>query len=101
MKRENPMPNICWFDRAFWVWLRRFWSNWANALIIVQPETVVNWHKQGYKLYWNAISRKGRRRGRLRKDKEICDMIRQMALENGWRAPRIHAELHMLGLRNS
>lgn len=97
LKRENPRPRIRWFDRVFWVGLRRFWSNWANALIIVQPETVVHWHRQGYKLYWNAISRKGKRRGRPRKDKEIRDLIRQMALENGWRAPRIHAELLMLG----
>jgi len=98
LKRENPRPNIRWFDRAFWVGLRRIWSNWINALIIVKPETVVSWHKQGYKLYWNAISRKGRRRGRPRKDREIRNLILQIARENStWGAPKVHAELLMLG----
>ena len=98
LKRENPRPNIRWFDRAFGVGLRRIWSNWINALIIVKPETVVRWHKQGYKLYWNAISKRGKRRGRPRKDKEIRDLIRQIARENpSWGAPKVHGELLMLG----
>ncbi len=97
LKRENPKPKIRWFDRAFWVGLRSFWLNWINALIIVKPETVVGWHKQGYKLYWNAISKRGKRRGRPCKEKEIRDLIRKMAMENNWRAPKIHAELLKLG----
>ena len=98
LKRENPRPNIRWFDRAFWVGLRSFWLNWINSLIIVKPETVVGWHKQGYKLYWNAISRRGKRRGRPRKDKEIRDLIRRIARENpSWGAPKVHGELLMLG----
>jgi transposase InsO family protein len=97
LKRENPRPKIRWFDRAFWVRLRSIWSNWINALIIVKPETVVGWHRQGYKLYWNAISMRGKRRGRPRKEKEIRDLIRKMAMENDWRASKIHAELLMLG----
>ncbi len=97
LKSENPRPKISRFDRIFWVWLRRLWPRWKNALIIVQPETVVVWHRKGFKLYWNAISKKGKRRGRPRKDMEIRDLIRRMASENTWRAPRIHAELLKLG----
>ena len=98
LKRENPRPKTRWSDRAFWVGLRSFWSNWINALIIVKPETVVSWHRQGFKLYWNAISRNGKRRGRPPKEKEIRDLIRRIARENpSWGAPKVHGEMLMLG----
>lgn len=39
-------------DRLFWVWLSRLWSSWRSVLIIVEPNTVVRWHRQGFKFYW-------------------------------------------------
>jgi len=39
-------------DRVFWTWLTRLWPKWRSALIIVKPETVIRWHRQGFRLYW-------------------------------------------------
>jgi putative transposase len=66
-------------------------------LVIVKPDTVVRWHRAGFKLYWNWISRRGRRTGRPTIDAEIRNLIRKMASENGWGAPRIDGELKMFG----
>lgn len=95
LKQKRPRPSLSDIDRLFWVTLQRFWSNWTNALIVVKPETVTRWHRQGFKYFWRWKSRK---RGRPRTDREIRVLIRRMATENGWRAPRIHAELLKLGL---
>ena len=40
-------------DRLLWVWLSRTWSQWRSALLIVKPETVIAWHRKGFRLYWN------------------------------------------------
>ena len=96
-KAKGKRPRICASDRAFWVVLRRFWSRWTDALVIVKPHTVVRWHRAGFRWYWRWISRRRRRAGRRRVRSEIRDLIRQMAFENGWGAPRIHDELRMLG----
>ena len=78
--------------------MRRIWSKWINTLIIVKPETVVKWYRQGFKLYWNAISRRGKRRGRPRVLSEVQELICRIARENtSWGAPRIHGELLKLG----
>ena len=97
-KARSKRPRIGPADRAFWVVLRRLWARWADALAIVKPETVVRWHRASFRLYWNWISRRGSRRGRPRVDADVRDLIRQMACENGWGAPRIQGELTMLGL---
>jgi len=47
LKRKNPRPRLSQWDRLFWVALRRFWSRWAEALVVVKPETVVSWHRAG------------------------------------------------------
>ena len=97
-KRGHPRPRISCGDRGFWVLLRRIWSKWIDTLIIVKPDTVVKWHKRGFKLYWKVISRRGKRRGRPRASIEIRELIHRIALENlSWRAPRIHGELLKLG----
>jgi transposase InsO family protein len=97
-KLKHPRPRISCLDRGFWVLLRRIWSKWINVLINVNPETVVKWHRQGFKLYWKTISRRGKRKGRPRVSIEIRELIRRIALENlSWRAPRIHGELLKLG----
>jgi transposase InsO family protein len=84
-------------DRLFWVWLSRVWTDWKSVLVIVQPETVVRWHREGFRLYWKWKSRAGKV-GRPKVEKEVQDLIRQMSKEDAtWGAPRIQAELHLLG----
>jgi len=98
LKRQHPNPRLGLFDKLFWVIARRFWSEWKNALIIVTPDTVVRWHRAGFRMYWNFISRVRKRVGRKRVSKEVRDLIFQMAFDNPtWGAPRIHGELLMLG----
>ena len=96
MKTKKSRPKLTNADRAFWVFLQRKWPRWREALIVVQPATVVRWHRRGFKAYWRRKSRK-RRPGRPRTAREIRDLIRRMARENGWGAPRIHGELLKLG----
>jgi hypothetical protein len=80
------------------VWLRRLWKRWKDALIFVEPETVVIWHKKGFKLYWKLISQRGKKKGNNPINKKIKRLIRRMANENPtWGAPRIHGELLKLG----
>jgi hypothetical protein len=67
-------------------------------LILVQPETVVRWHKAGFNLYWTWLSRHRNRAGRKRVSKELRELTFHMVAENPtWDAPRIHGELKMLG----
>src|SRR5713226_3533790 len=78
--------------------VRRFWSGWLQSLIAVTPETVVRWHRAGFRLYWKLISRVRRPIGRRQTSKEARELIFRMIVENPtWGAPRIHGELLMLG----
>ena len=45
-------PRLRKRDRIFWVWLSRMWAGWRTVLVIVQPDTVIRWHRQGFRLYW-------------------------------------------------
>jgi putative transposase len=95
---RQPRPRLSGHDRLFWVILRRFWSDWRGALVIVQRETVVGWHRAGFKLYWKWISRAHARAGRKPTAKALRELIFRMVVENStWGAPRIHGELKMLG----
>jgi hypothetical protein len=51
-KRKQARPKLRNLDRIFWVVLRRLWLGWTDALIIVRPETVVSWHRAGFRLFW-------------------------------------------------
>ncbi len=83
-------------DRVLWVWLSRLWPAWRSALVIVKPETVIHWHRQGFRLFWRW---KSRRLGRPDAGREIRELIRKMCLSNPtWGAPRVHGELPKLGL---
>src|SRR5262249_40871452 len=85
-------------DRCLWVWLSRLWSRWRSALIIVKPETVIGWHRQGFQWYWTWKIRHGRS-GRPRVSRETRDLIRTMSRDNPiWGAPRIHGEVLKLGI---
>jgi transposase len=100
LKRRRPRPRLCTPDRLFWVVLRQLWSRWAEALIIVNPDTVVGWHRTGFRLYWRWRSRP--RGGRPRITEEIRALIRHLAQENpDWGAPKIHGELQKLGFAMS
>lgn len=52
-------PRLSPLDRTFWVVLAHFWPRWRSALVFVQPETVVRWHRQGFRRYWRSISTPG------------------------------------------
>lgn len=96
-ERTAKRPRLRKRDRLFWTWLARLWPGWKSVLIIVQPGTVVRWHRQGFKLYWRWKS-KLRKVGRPKIDAEICDLIQRMSRENSsWGAPRIQSELALLG----
>lgn len=96
LRHHGQRPRLTNADRWFWVLLSRTVSNWRHMLHIVQPETVVRWHWQGFRYYWRW---KSRGRGRPKIDCQLRDLIRQMSRANPlWGAPRIHGELLKLGL---
>jgi putative transposase len=98
LKRRHPQSRFVATDRLFWLILRRLWCGWKQALILVQPETVVRWHRAGFKVYWTWISRHRTRVGRKPISRELRDLIFRMVADNRtWGAPRIHGELKMLG----
>ncbi len=101
LNRNQKRPTIKTRDRLFWVGLSRIWSGWSDALFIVKPDTVVRWHKQGFRLYWRWKCRGGKR-GRPTLDSEVKALIVKMADANPtWGAPRIHGELLKLGIEIS
>ena len=91
LKKERPRPALDDIDRVFWVTLRSSWPAWASRLVIVNADTVARWHRDRFRGYWAKISRR-RNPGQPRVDAEIRRLIQQMA-QDGWGAPRIHAEL--------
>lgn len=97
LMRAGRRPRVTAADRWFWVVLRRFWARWSEVLVFVKPETVIRWHRAGFRHYWNWRSRRGRQ-GRPRAAAEVRVLVRRLATENPtWGAPRIHGELRMLG----
>ena len=96
LKRRHPRPAVNRLDRLLWMWLRRVWPRWKDALVIVKPKTVVGWHRAGFRLYWRWRSRSSR--GRPKVTEEIRNLIHPIAAENAdWGAPKIHGELLKLG----
>jgi len=101
LKRHKKRPQIRTKDRLFWIMLCRYWSNWQEPLIVVKPETVIRWHRRGFKLIWRFKSRQ-KGSGRPPVSPEIRDLILKMAVANPlWGAPRIHGELLKLGIEIS
>ena len=85
------------FDRLIFVSLYRLFPDLRDALAVVRPETVIRWHRAGFRAYWRWRSRP--RRGRPTVPLEIRQLIREMSLANPlWGAPRIHGELLKLGI---
>jgi putative transposase len=100
LKRKRPRPSLKRLDRFFWTSLRHLWRRWSDVLVIVKPETVVGWHRAGFRLYWRWRSRP--HGGRPKIPEEIRALIRRMAEENlEWGAPKIQGELLKLGFEVS
>ena len=100
LEQRSKRPRLRNRDRIFWTWVARLWSNGRSVLVIVQPDTVIGWHRQGFRLYWRWTSRG--RSGRPKIDAEIRKLIRRMSRENPlWGTPRIRSELRLLGYEAS
>jgi transposase InsO family protein len=97
LRRQRPSrPRLFSTDRLLWLWLYRIWPQVLDAMVLVKPATVVQWHRKGFRLYWR---RRSRPLGRPSISPEIRELIRQMSLANPlWGAPRIHGELFKLGI---
>lgn len=97
LHRPQHRPHLTRLDRLLWVALSRTWRHWRASLVIVQPATVLAWHRQGFQLYWRWKSRP-RSAGRPPLDLHIRMLIRRLARENPtWGRRRIQAELRFLG----
>src|SRR5271157_705232 len=83
-------------DRALLVWMTGLWPSLLGMARVVEPATILRWHRAGFRSYWRWKSRK--RAGRPGIDRDLRDLIRRMSRENPlWGAPRIHGELLKLG----
>src|SRR5215472_16223505 len=96
LRRQRPgRPRLCSIDRLLWVRLYRVWPRCLDVIVLVKSATMVQWHRQGFRLYWRWRSRPGRRAV----DHDIRRLIREMSFANPlWGAPRIHGELLKLGI---
>jgi hypothetical protein len=96
LRRAPPRLRLHGSDRALLVWMTRIWPTLLDVSQVVKPETILRWHRSGFKAFWRWKSRN--RAGRPEVDRELRDLIRRMGRENPlWGAPRIHGELLMLG----
>jgi hypothetical protein len=95
--RARPHPRLRRRDRVFWLVARRLCADWRRHLVLVQPETVLRWHRRGWRRYW--WWRSGRPTGRPRVPPEVRALIRRLSEENRlWGTERIRGELRTLGI---
>jgi len=98
LHRSVRKPKLTPADRLLWAWLYELWNDWRSALVIVKPETVIAWHRKGFRLFWKWKIHHGRT-GRPSVSNEVHELIRKMSRKNPlWGAPRIHGELLKLGI---
>src|SRR6266436_7985001 len=98
LRRSVKRPKLTSADRLLWAWLCEVWIDWRSALVIVKPETVIAWHRKGFRLFWTWKVRHGQL-GRPAVPKDVRELIRRMSRDNPlWGAPRIHGELLKLGI---
>jgi putative transposase len=96
-RSRAPRTRLTASDRLLWIWLSHVWRGWQAGLVIVRPETVIAWHRRGFRLFWTWKSR--RRVGRPTVPLEVRTLIRTMSDANPrWGALRIHGELLKLGI---
>ena len=92
LRRAPPRLRLHGSDRAFLVWMIRLWPSLIDTVQVIQPETVLRWHRAGFRAFWRSRSTK--RAGRPKIDRELRDLIQRMSRENPlWGASRIHGEL--------
>jgi hypothetical protein len=97
-RSARKRPKLSAADRFLWAWLSGVWSDWRSVLVILKPETVIGWHRHGFRLFWTWKIRRGRT-GRPAVPLDLRDLIRRMSRENpAWGAPRNHGELLKLGI---
>lgn len=97
LQRKLPKPRFSPGDRWLWAWISKQWREWKRACVLVKPETVIRWHRLGFRLFWKWKSRK--RTGRPTIDPRTIGLIRRLAKENPtWGGSRIHGELAKLGV---
>ncbi len=100
LSRTSKRPALTATDRGLLVLLASWLRTWASALVIVKPETVLRWHRQGFRLFWRRKSTPASRTPRIPED--TVALIKQMAAENRlWGAERIRGELLKLDIRVS
>ena len=96
-RKMRGRPRLTNNDRWFFIQLYRWFPAILKVLTIIQPETLVRWHRAGFRCYWRWRSRPVG--GRPQIERELRALIRQMSIENPlWGAPRIHGELLKLGI---
>src|SRR5215467_7709280 len=83
LQRRMPRPRLEDADRRFWILAYRWFSGWRTSLLIVKPETVLRWHRQGWRAYWHRRSRRTVRSGRRPIAAELRTLIPRMSMENG------------------
>ena len=100
-QRSVRHPKVRLMDRVFWVCLRKVWKDWKSVLVIVRPETVLDWQRRRFRRYWCRLSQHTNP-GRPRTRADIRKLVKTMAEANvGWGAPRIHGELQKLDIEVS
>ena len=98
LQRSVKRPKLTIADRFLWAWLSSVWSGWQSRVSIIKAETVIDWHRQGFGLFWSRKIRRGKP-GRPAVAKEVRELIRMLSRENPlWGAPHIHGELLKLGI---
>ena len=101
LQRNTKTPRLKNRDRFLWIIFARIWRDWQRPLTIVQPETVIRWHRKGFRYYWRWKSRP-RWLGRPSVTKDVRELVRKMSIDNPlWGAPRIHGELMKLSIEVS
>jgi transposase InsO family protein len=96
LRRAPPRLQLSGSDRALLVWMVQLWPSLLDTVQVVKPETVLRWHRAGFRAFWHWKSWK--RAGRPRIDRGLRDLVQRMNRENPlWGAPRIHGEFLMLG----
>ena len=97
-RSAKKRPKLTVADRVFWAWLSGAWADWRSALVIVKPETVIAWHREGFRLFW-TWKVPSDKTGRPTVSQGVRDPIRTMSRANPlWGAPRIHGELLKLSI---
>src|ERR1700757_900819 len=99
-RQASSTPRLTVADRLLFVWVCRLFPSLRNTITIVQPDTVLRWHRSGFRLYWRWKSRS--HGGRPKIPVEVRSLIRRMSVQNPlWGAPRIHGELMKLGIEDA